>query len=588
MKILKLLNKKYLSIFFCFLLLQNAELLSNEPVDIWNLESKENSEIESLKKNNQQEEDTSTDSIYDMQSEKDNNFSIEQDEKLISKKIEIVGIYDPSENDLTIDMWINSDGKKILDLFNQIKKIDLSQDSEEILKILFFTNSYFPSKNISDDQFLKLKHDWLLKNSDLNLIEEYLIKNQKIKNNNKLIKFFVDEYLSRSEVEESCKIFSKINYIITDKYLSKFNIYCLINDNKRDEAQLHFDLIKELGFEDIFFEKKFNYLMGYNLSIDETISEKNILDFHLSYITNPNFTFEPNNSTSKSFWRYLSTSNLLTNIESIDLEDEEKIISIEKATHEGNYTEEELFDLYKRFQFNINQLLSIERSYKLLPRFEGRALLYQGILLTVEVDRKLRLTKILKDSFIKDGYMNAFNTELVNILEKIKEEDVPSNYTSFYNRYIKSEKSELKKIKINNKVIHQSKLINYLKGDVDKKDIQKDLSDILKKIKKNKKYFVSTKDIILLESLKSDGIKFEKKYNSLYEVNDSNMPSDIKDLIQNNESGLVLLRLVQILGQDNFEDLGSETLFFIISALNQLNIDKLRNKILLKVLPLKV
>jgi len=66
------------------------------------------------------------------------------------------------------------------------------------------------------------------------------------------------------------------------------------------------------------------------------------------------------------------------------------------------------------------------------------------------------------------------------------------------------------------------------------------------------------------------------------------MPSDIKDLIQNNESGLVLLRLVQILGQDNFEDLGSETLFFIISALNQLNIDKLRNKILLKVLPLKV
>ena len=66
------------------------------------------------------------------------------------------------------------------------------------------------------------------------------------------------------------------------------------------------------------------------------------------------------------------------------------------------------------------------------------------------------------------------------------------------------------------------------------------------------------------------------------------MPSDIKDLIENDEVGFVLLRFVQILGQDNFEDLDSETLFFIISALNQLNIDKLRNKILLKVLPLKV
>ena len=75
--------------------------------------------------------------------------------------------------------------------------------------------------------------------------------------------------------------------------------------------------------------------------VDETISEKSILDFHLSHITNPNFIFEPDNSTSKNIWRYLSSSNLLTNIESIDLEDKQKIISIEKATHEGNYTEKE-------------------------------------------------------------------------------------------------------------------------------------------------------------------------------------------------------------------------------------------------------
>ena len=92
----------------------------------------------------------------------------------------------------------------------------------------------------------------------------------------------------------------------------------------------------------------------------------------------------------------------------------------------------------------------------------------------------------------------------------------------------------------------------------------------------------------MLETLKSDGIEINKKYESLYEVDNTNMPSDIQKLIENDELGFVLLRLVQILGQDNFQDLGSETLFFIVSALNQLNIDKLRNKILLKVLPLKV
>ena len=66
------------------------------------------------------------------------------------------------------------------------------------------------------------------------------------------------------------------------------------------------------------------------------------------------------------------------------------------------------------------------------------------------------------------------------------------------------------------------------------------------------------------------------------------MPNDIQVLIDNDEIGLVLLRLVEVIGQDEINDIGSETLYFIISALNQLDIDLLRNKILLKVLPLKV
>ena len=40
--------------------------------------------------------------------------------------------------------------------------------------------------------------------------------------------------------------------------------------------------------------------------------------------------------------------------------------------------------------------------------------------------------------------------------------------------------------------------------------------------------------------------------------------------------------------EDELEKLGSETLYFIVSTLNQLGIDSIRNKILLKVLPLKV
>ena len=57
---------------------------------------------------------------------------------------------------------------------------------------------------------------------------------------------------------------------------------------------------------------------------------------------------------------------------------------------------------------------------------------------------------------------------------------------------------------------------------------------------------------------------------------------------KDDEVGLTLLRIIEVIGQDNLEDLDEDTLYFIISALNQLDIDYIRNKILLKVLPLKV
>ena len=590
MKILELLSKKKLSIFIIFFFLFSSTIYSEEePVDIWNLEKSEDvSETENLNTvMDNEDQNESENSIYKMNSQKKESLEIEEDENLFSKEIQLTGLYDPEENGLSIDMWMNSNGDQILEIFKNINKIKLSKDANEILNIALLTNSYFPQNNISDEQFLNIKSDWLIKNKNLKLIEDYLLKNENIKSNEQLIKFIVNEYLSNSEIEKSCEIFLKLKQVINDDYLSKFNIYCLINLEKREEAQLLFDLKKEMGFNDIFFERKFNILMGYS-EPDEQISEKSILDFHLSHLTIQDFTFEPDEKTSKSIWKYLSTSNLLYSIEDINLEDIDKIKIIEKATHEKNYTERELYDLYKRFLFNINQLLNIKQSIKVLSNVESRALLYQGILLNSNIEIKIELAKILKDSFIKEGMGNAFQNELRNILKDIDVIDVPSNHTSFYEKYINKDDRDFTKIKINNKIIHQSKLINYFNKNNSKKNTEKDLNDLFKKIKKNKDYFISTKDIILIEALKSDGIELMNKYKDMYSIEDYNMPTDIQVFINNNENGMVLLRLVEIVGEDKLKDIGTETLFFIISALNQLNMDNLRNKILLKVLPLKV
>ena len=208
------------------------------------------------------------------------------------------------------------------------------------------------------------------------------------------------------------------------------------------------------------------------------------------------------------------------------------------------------------------------------------------MLLTYDIEEKLFLLEKLKKSMQKDLIGNSFNIELSNILKQIDAEDVPSQYSTFYEKNIIPAGLPSKKIKFNNKIIHQSKLLNYFIKKQNLEKVSKDTNDLLKKIKANKKYVFSNKDKMLLDSIVFDGASIQKKFNNLYE-RDPNIPTDLQVLINNDDIGMILLRLVEIIGADKIEDLGTETQYFIISVLNQINLDKVRNSILLEILPLR-
>ena len=92
------------------------------------------------------------------------------------------------------------------------------------------------------------------------------------------------------------------------------------------------------------------------------------------------------------------------------------------------------------------------------------------------------LLRVLKNSFKDDDLDKAFDLELKIFLEKINPVDIPDNLTSFYYTNIQIEKDEDKKIKFNNDIMHQSKLINYFNGDYASSKISKDTNNFLKKI----------------------------------------------------------------------------------------------------------
>jgi hypothetical protein len=66
------------------------------------------------------------------------------------------------------------------------------------------------------------------------------------------------------------------------------------------------------------------------------------------------------------------------------------------------------------------------------------------------------------------------------------------------------------------------------------------------------------------------------------------IPKNINLLVENNEIGLLMLKLVEIIGSDDIQNLDPETLYFIVNILNKAKIKKVRNQILNLTLPLRV
>ena len=96
------------------------------------------------------------------------------------------GLFDPEENNLSLEIWIESDGKILLEQLKRIETINLSKDSEELLFKILFTNSYLPVKNINSSDFLDYKLEWLIKKDNVDIMEEFLSKNPDIENNTNL------------------------------------------------------------------------------------------------------------------------------------------------------------------------------------------------------------------------------------------------------------------------------------------------------------------------------------------------------------------------------------------------------------------
>ncbi len=579
-KLSSFVNK--LIIFFVLIFLFNPNLFGEETIDIWKKDKKEN---QTISENSEKKENNKID--YSKKNKASGEIKITDKDIKNEPTLNLPGIFDPEKNDLSMNMWSNTDGLSIKNTFNRIAKIKLSPLSEELFVNTIFTYSHPPTKNLSQKDFLKLKLKWLVDNNKTDLMEEFLNMNLEFDGKSKLIKYLIDYYIASADISKSCEKANLINKEIKDKYLDKFRIYCLILNKKKEEAQLNFDLLREEGRSDKFFDNKILFLLGVNEKPDNKISDKNLLYFYLSSITVENFKYVPSEKTDRNIWKYLTASNLISTEE---LNDPEIIKKYEIAAQEGTFDKNKIFEIYLSLPFNINQLVNAQTAYLSLTGYESRALIYQKILLSDNIEKKLELLFLLKDLFSKDKLNNIYTDYLSETLKSYDDKDIPENFKKIVKKNIIFEKNkELGKIKYDDKILHRSKVIKYfVDQNPNKEKANKDFLSIYKKISKNKKYFFSIKDIILLETLSSDGFEMPKEFDKNVLSKNLTVPGNISALIEKDEIGMLMLKLIEIIGTDDVKSLDPETLYFIVNLLNKAEIKKVRNKILNLTLPLRV
>ncbi len=564
------------------IILSFSPLPSEEKIDIW--KNKSENTADSIK-------DEEKENVKDMLNLKSSETIKALDKIQIqdgpikqSEEEKVYGIYEPADYNFNLNMWSKTKAEDLRSSLKRLNKIELSKSSNEILEAILFSFSY-PPQGMTDKEFVDLKINWLIQNDRVNLIESFLKQNEQFESKSKAVQYLVDKNIASGDIKEGCKKIKFIDTKIKDSYLEKFKIYCLIFNEKKPEAQLLLDLLREQKQSSKFYDDKINFLLGVTDKTNNKINEKNLLNFYLSSITIANFKYEPTEKTKPEIWKYLNAANL---IKLEDASDKKKLKELEIAANNDQLDKNKIFEIYKQIPFNLNILINAKSNYQSLNDSDARALIYQKYLLSSANETKAEYLFLLEELFKKDDLKNIYSKFLSERIEEIGVENLPESYQEIaLSRIVSDEDLLLGKVKYNDKILHQSKIMKYYVEGENKKKIQKEIDKIFKKINKNKKYFISAKDLALADALITDGFSLPTsfKYNELAKKFD--VPNNLLKLIENDQKAFLALKIVEIIGEDEPYDLDPETIYFVTNLLNKMNLVTIRNKVLNSALPLR-
>ena len=165
-----------------------------------------------------------------------------------------------------------------------------------------------------------------------------------------------------------------------------------------------------------------------------------------------------------------------------DASDKERLKELEEAANQNQINKDTIFKIYQQVPFNLSELINAKNIYQTLEESDARPLIYQKYLLSESNDVKIEYLFLLEELFKKENLLNIYSKFLSNKIEEIGIDNISEKYhEAAASRIISDDEFLSGKVRYNDKILHQSKLLNIMSKKKMKKKFKKTFIKFLKK-----------------------------------------------------------------------------------------------------------
>ena len=481
--------------------------------------------------------------------------NISQTEIEQSNRQAIFGIYDPGATNIPVTFWDNI-SPEIFDSFRQtMAQGDNRRSVNQLIARVFFSKTNLSNHEDKGVAYLNFVSSFLAHSQDTKLIDSVIDQNNLLLNNEQLLGFLINNNFSNYQIEKACKYAQNLGAEIKNFELQKFKILCLVQAKESKKALANLELIRENGFKDDFFIQKVNFLLGMLLARQGESKTDTLLNIHLSSLVNP--MFNPNFSVFKgdlNKTKYFFNSPFVEKIllenqdskkEFVTEDDFALVEFLEQGSNIELFKTENIFAIYKKIIFGIEDLLNPNETYIKYHSVKGRALLYQAILLTKDHEQKLTFIEALQNSYKKSKFLNLGNKVYYQLISDIDQKYLTKEVQEQMVQYFESLKKKKSDLETNDKFLHRSDAVFLLIDEKPESKSKKSLETFADLVD-DKKYEVTKRDVAMINLLAQQKVYLPSSLRKFVNPDEIYIPNKIYNMLEKNENNKATLEVLQL------------------------------------------